>query len=55
MYCTSQFQIPFEAALNNLVTLYELESTRSFQKKLMLLQRLALTAGDGFDTTCLKL
>nr|CAB3267221.1 trafficking protein particle complex subunit 12-like [Phallusia mammillata] len=52
---TQHQPITFEGALNNLVTLYELESTRSFAKKQMLLQQMALTVGDGFDVTCLKM
>uniref|UniRef100_F6T120 Uncharacterized protein n=2 Tax=Ciona intestinalis TaxID=7719 RepID=F6T120_CIOIN len=48
-------QLPFEGALSNLVTLYELESSRFMSKKQSLLHHIANISGDGFDVTCLKM
>ena len=44
-----------EGALSNLVTLYELESSKSMSKKQALLQHIAASSGDGFNVACLKL
>uniref|UniRef100_H2Z7W6 Uncharacterized protein n=1 Tax=Ciona savignyi TaxID=51511 RepID=H2Z7W6_CIOSA len=50
-----QNQLPLEGALSNLVTLYELESSRFMTKKQTLLHHIAGISGDGFDVTCLKM
>lgn len=44
-----------ESALFNLTTMYELESSRSLQKKQALLEAVASKEGDCFNTQCLKL
>ncbi|XP_028906054.1 trafficking protein particle complex subunit 12 [Ornithorhynchus anatinus] len=44
-----------ESILFNLTTMYELESSRSSQKKQLLLRAVAAEEGDGFNTQCLKL
>ncbi|XP_036080385.1 trafficking protein particle complex subunit 12 isoform X4 [Rousettus aegyptiacus] len=44
-----------ESALFNLTTMYELESSRSTQKKQALLEAVAGREGDSFNTQCLKL
>ncbi|XP_023584061.1 trafficking protein particle complex subunit 12 isoform X2 [Trichechus manatus latirostris] len=44
-----------ESVLFNLTTMYELESSRSMQKKQSLLEAVALKEGDSFNTQCLKL
>ena len=44
-----------ESVLFNLTTMYELESSRSLQKKQALLEAVAGTEGDSFNTQCLKL
>ncbi|XP_068194390.1 trafficking protein particle complex subunit 12 [Antennarius striatus] len=44
-----------ESVLFNLTTMYELESSRSAQKKQALLEALACREGDSFNTQCLKL
>ena len=44
-----------ESVLFNLTTMYELESSRSLQKKQALLEAVAGTEGDCFNTQCLKL
>ncbi|XP_070315268.1 trafficking protein particle complex subunit 12 isoform X2 [Odocoileus virginianus] len=44
-----------ESVLFNLTTMYELESSRSLQKKQALLEAVASTEGDCFNTQCLKL
>lgn len=44
-----------ESVLFNLTTMYELESSRSSQKKQALLEAVAGTEGDSFNTQCLKL
>ncbi|XP_025310546.1 trafficking protein particle complex subunit 12 isoform X1 [Canis lupus familiaris] len=44
-----------ESVLFNLTTMYELESSRSMQKKQSLLQAVAGKEGDSFNTQCLKL
>ncbi|XP_038628497.1 trafficking protein particle complex subunit 12 isoform X2 [Tachyglossus aculeatus] len=44
-----------ESVLFNLTTMYELESSRSAQKKQLLLQAVAANEGDGFNAQCLKL
>nr|KAF6430434.1 trafficking protein particle complex 12 [Molossus molossus] len=44
-----------ESVLFNLSTMYELESSRSAQKKQALLQAVAGSEGDSFNTQCLKL
>ncbi|XP_012582831.1 PREDICTED: trafficking protein particle complex subunit 12 [Condylura cristata] len=44
-----------ESVLFNLTTMYELESSRSAQKKQALLGAVAATEGDSFNTQCLKL
>ena len=44
-----------ESVLFNLTTMYELESSRSLQKKQALLEAVASTEGDCFNTHCLKL
>ncbi|XP_011372720.1 trafficking protein particle complex subunit 12 isoform X2 [Pteropus vampyrus] len=44
-----------ESALFNLTTMYELESSRSTQKKQSLLEAVAGKEGDSFNTQCLKL
>ncbi|XP_028578287.2 trafficking protein particle complex subunit 12 isoform X3 [Podarcis muralis] len=44
-----------ESVLFNLTTMYELESSRSMQKKQALLEAVALKEGDSFNTQCLKL
>ncbi|XP_049758934.1 trafficking protein particle complex subunit 12 isoform X2 [Elephas maximus indicus] len=44
-----------ESVLFNLTTMYELESSRSTQKKQSLLEAVAVREGDGFNTQCLKL
>jgi len=44
-----------ENIYSNLVTLYELESTRFYVKKMALVQHIAGNSGDGFDVSCLKL
>lgn len=44
-----------ESALFNLTTMYELESSRSTQKKQALLEAVAGKEGDSFNTQCLKL
>ncbi|XP_007469309.1 PREDICTED: trafficking protein particle complex subunit 12 [Lipotes vexillifer] len=44
-----------ESALFNLTTMYELESSRSLQKKQALLEAVAGEGGDGFNAQCLKL
>ncbi|XP_076806891.1 trafficking protein particle complex subunit 12-like [Clavelina lepadiformis] len=48
-------RVALENSLSNLVTLYELESSKSLNKKQALLQGLALTHGDGFNVACLKM
>ncbi|XP_053141928.1 trafficking protein particle complex subunit 12 isoform X2 [Hemicordylus capensis] len=44
-----------ESVLFNLTTMYELESSRSMQKKQALLEAVAVKEGDSFNTLCLKL
>uniref|UniRef100_A0A8C5BYV2 Trafficking protein particle complex subunit 12 n=1 Tax=Gadus morhua TaxID=8049 RepID=A0A8C5BYV2_GADMO len=44
-----------ESVLFNLTTMYELESSRSTQKKQALLEAVACREGDSFNTLCLKL
>nr|KAF6308584.1 trafficking protein particle complex 12 [Myotis myotis] len=44
-----------ESVLFNLTTMYELESSRSAQKKQALLEAVAGREGDSFNTQCLKL
>ncbi|OCT78956.1 uncharacterized protein LOC414531 isoform X2 [Xenopus laevis] len=44
-----------ESVLFNLTTMYELESSRSMQKKQALLEAVAVREGDSFNTQCLKL
>uniref|UniRef100_A0A8C6WZK3 Trafficking protein particle complex subunit 12 n=1 Tax=Neogobius melanostomus TaxID=47308 RepID=A0A8C6WZK3_9GOBI len=44
-----------ESVLFNLTTMYELESSRSNQKKQALLEAVAGREGDSFNTQCLKL
>lgn len=44
-----------ESVLFNLTTMYELESSRSTQKKQALLEAVACREGDSFNTQCLKL
>ncbi|XP_075412491.1 trafficking protein particle complex subunit 12 [Tenrec ecaudatus] len=44
-----------ESVLFNLTTMYELESSRSMQKKQALLEAVAAKEGDSFNTHCLKL
>lgn len=44
-----------ESVLFNLTTMYELESSRSPQKKQALLEAVASREGDSFNTQCLKL
>lgn len=44
-----------ESVLFNLSTMYELESSRSPQKKQALLEAVAGREGDSFNTQCLKL
>ncbi|XP_067099225.1 trafficking protein particle complex subunit 12 isoform X2 [Osmerus mordax] len=44
-----------ESVLFNLTTMYELESSRSTQKKQALLESVAIREGDSFNTQCLKL
>ncbi|XP_036606991.1 trafficking protein particle complex subunit 12 isoform X2 [Trichosurus vulpecula] len=44
-----------ESVLFNLTTMYELESSRSMQKKQSLLEAVAVKEGDSFNTQCLKL
>ncbi|CAH7038073.1 Trappc12 [Phodopus roborovskii] len=44
-----------ESVLFNLTTMYELESSRSMQKKQSLLEAVASKEGDSFNTQCLKL
>ncbi|KAG7248872.1 hypothetical protein CRUP_012012, partial [Coryphaenoides rupestris] len=44
-----------ESVLFNLTTMYELESSRSNQKKQALLEAVACREGDSFNTLCLKL
>ncbi|XP_049640824.1 trafficking protein particle complex subunit 12 [Suncus etruscus] len=44
-----------ESVLFNLTTMYELESSRSMQKKQALLGAVASKEGDSFNTQCLKL
>ncbi|XP_017287244.1 trafficking protein particle complex subunit 12 [Kryptolebias marmoratus] len=44
-----------ESVLFNLTTMYELESSRSTQKKQALLDAVACREGDSFNTQCLKL
>ncbi|XP_043926336.1 trafficking protein particle complex subunit 12 [Protopterus annectens] len=44
-----------ESVLFNLTTMYELESSRSMQKKQALLEAVACTEGDSFNVQCLKL
>lgn len=44
-----------ESVLFNLTTMYELESSRSPQKKQALLEAVAGREGDSFNTQCLKL
>ncbi|XP_003215534.3 trafficking protein particle complex subunit 12 isoform X2 [Anolis carolinensis] len=44
-----------ESVLFNLTTMYELESSRSMQKKQALLEAVAVKEGDSFNTQCLKL
>ncbi|XP_006626461.1 trafficking protein particle complex subunit 12 [Lepisosteus oculatus] len=44
-----------ESVLFNLTTMYELESSRSMQKKQALLESVACREGDSFNTQCLKL
>ncbi|KAM7376473.1 hypothetical protein PAMP_006204 [Pampus punctatissimus] len=44
-----------ESVLFNLTTMYELESSRSTQKKQVLLESVACREGDSFNTQCLKL
>ncbi|XP_062934178.1 trafficking protein particle complex subunit 12 isoform X2 [Cynocephalus volans] len=44
-----------ESVLFNLTTMYELESSRSMQKKQCLLEAVASKEGDSFNTQCLKL
>lgn len=44
-----------ESVLFNLTTMYELESSRSAQKKQSLLEAVAGKEGDSFNTQCLKL
>ncbi|KAK9411276.1 trafficking protein particle complex subunit 12 [Crotalus adamanteus] len=43
-----------ESVLFNLTTMYELESSRSMQKKQALLEAVAVKEGDSFNTQCLK-
>ncbi|KAL4624077.1 trafficking protein particle complex subunit 12-like [Arapaima gigas] len=44
-----------ESVLFNLTTMYELESSRSTQKKQALLESVSCREGDSFNTQCLKL
>ncbi|NXO00660.1 TPC12 protein, partial [Rhinopomastus cyanomelas] len=44
-----------ESVLFNLTTMYELESSRSMQKKQALLEAVSIKEGDSFNTQCLKL
>ncbi|XP_069870779.1 trafficking protein particle complex subunit 12 [Dipodomys merriami] len=44
-----------ESVLFNLTTMYELESSRSMQKKQSLLEAVASKEGDSFNAQCLKL
>ncbi|XP_024914068.1 LOW QUALITY PROTEIN: trafficking protein particle complex subunit 12 [Cynoglossus semilaevis] len=44
-----------ESVLFNLTSMYELESSRSTQKKQALLEAVACREGDSFNTQCLKL
>ncbi|XP_028652746.2 trafficking protein particle complex subunit 12 isoform X1 [Erpetoichthys calabaricus] len=44
-----------ESVLFNLTTMYELESSRSMQKKQALLESVACREGDSFNIQCLKL
>ncbi|XP_064190172.1 trafficking protein particle complex subunit 12 isoform X1 [Anguilla rostrata] len=44
-----------ESVLFNLTTMYELESSRSNQKKQALLEAVSCREGDSFNTQCLKL
>lgn len=44
-----------ESVLFNLTTMYELESSRSMQKKQSLLESVACREGDSFNVQCLKL
>lgn len=44
-----------ESVLFNLTTMYELESSRSTQKKQALLEAVACREGDSFNAQCLKL
>ncbi|XP_051942639.1 trafficking protein particle complex subunit 12 [Hippocampus zosterae] len=44
-----------ESVLFNLTTMYELESSRSTQKKQALLEAVSCREGDSFNTQCLKL
>lgn len=44
-----------ESVLFNLTTMYELESSRSTQKKQALLEAAACREGDSFNVQCLKL
>ncbi|MBN3280087.1 TPC12 protein, partial [Polyodon spathula] len=44
-----------ESVLFNLTTMYELESSRSMQKKQALLESIACREGDSFNIQCLKL
>ncbi|XP_072354787.1 trafficking protein particle complex subunit 12 isoform X2 [Scyliorhinus torazame] len=44
-----------ESVLFNLTTMYELESSRSMQKKQSLLESVACREGDSFNIQCLKL
>ncbi|KAM9316418.1 trafficking protein particle complex subunit 12 [Gastrophryne carolinensis] len=44
-----------ESVLFNLTTMYELESSRSMQKKQALLEAVAVKEGDSFNIQCLKL
>ncbi|XP_006006603.1 trafficking protein particle complex subunit 12 [Latimeria chalumnae] len=44
-----------ESVLFNLTTMYELESSRSMQKKQALLEAVACREGDSFNVQCLKL
>lgn len=44
-----------ESILFNLCTLYELESSKSANKKQQLLGMAAKRKGDGFNVSCLKL
>lgn len=44
-----------ECVLVNICTLYDLESSRSWQKKSSMLEIVNRHAGDGFNAFCLKL